>query len=148
MKFLYSFIIVCALALVGCSKDNPADPGTNPTADNVVKATINGSAWSSTSAVVVRNMGIVGITGTTNNQAGGYQIAISLFKSEVGTYDLGQMMSGSITIVRYNNGSASSEASTAGTVTITTSNDQEIIGTFSCNAGVYTVTNGSFKVKF
>lgn len=148
MKLLTSFLIVCVLALAGCSKDNPSDPGTNPTTNNSMKATINGTAWSSSSVVAIRQTGMLQIGGSTNDQTSGSQITVGLLNPAVGTYDMSTASNGLINVIRYNNGSAQSEFASSGTVTVTTSSDTEIAGTFSCTAGQFTVTNGEFKVKF
>jgi len=148
MKVLYTLVIVCVLALVGCSKDNPSDPGTNPTTNNSMTASINGAPWYSSAATAIRNSNGLQISGTVDNQSNGYQVTVHVFKSDVGTYDMGSLSNGAITVIRYGDGSLRSEMAMKGTVTITASSAAEVVGTFSCRTERYDIANGEFKVKF
>lgn len=151
-KSLIAFLII-GMAFTSCKKDDD----DNGAGSGTLKATIDGTAWTASLAVVANNnSGLITITGS---DSGGKQLQLIVHGvSATGTFNLG----GSMTNQNHGRWTAAPAADQSytnmmglgsGTVEFTELTASGAKGTFSFTAkntdGVEVkVTNGSFSVKF
>jgi hypothetical protein len=153
--------VILTLALTACGgSKNPASPGGSGGGSHFMRATIDGSSWSSSSTLV--NLGVnhsqPGLYIMTGGGTTGYSIVLDLYNiSGPGTYPLGVGISvagGIATLSQVNAGWSTALTGVSGTVTITDLSDTHIAGTFSFTAtplsggatGAKSVTAGSFDL--
>ena len=145
-------------ALASCNKDDDDDDngdGNNPTTQEGMEATINGSEWKATSTIAVIDNDAIAISGV---KAKGEQLSFSLAGTQTGTYNFGISSENSAIFSPGNSVyyTAGANAIAGGTVEVMDLNltDSIVSGTFSFN--LYNVlgndsiiiTGGTFsKVK-
>ncbi|MBN9400633.1 MAG: hypothetical protein J0I17_10695 ['Candidatus Kapabacteria' thiocyanatum] len=149
MKLFAIIVVVSTVLLSACSKDGGAvNPDPTPALTTTLSATINGTDWVGTNVVSIAAGGIRQITGGSANLSSGYQISVQMRNIGEGTYNV-STASNWFSVVRYENGGESTDPqfATSGTVTITKSTSEVIIGKFEGTAGSYVVTKGAFTIK-
>lgn len=152
-----------ALAWAACSSGSSAtDPGDGGSGTYHMKATVDGSAWSSTAGAETTGVpltlpGLYAVTGA--QVGGGYILVLTLYNmAGPGTYPMGvgpTVVGGSAVVSNASGGWATPQSGAAGTVTITALTDTRIAGTFTFTAepisgsatGTKTVTNGDFDLQ-
>lgn len=157
---LLAFGILAGILFVSCSKDddeNGDDNNNNIPSGNMMKCTVNGTAWEATLAVVAsNNSGIVTCTGSDSNSR---QLMFSINNAAgTGTYTLG----GSLTntnMGRWTQGLGQNDTYTtmlgqgSGSVTISEMDNVGFSGTFQFTAkngagDEVTIASGEFNAKF
>lgn len=92
----------------------------------------------------------MGLVGAQIIDAENQQINISGMITATGTYNLNPL-TGSNCIATYSKGTgagASTNTALSGTLVVTSLSASGVKGTFNFKAGIYSVTDGSFDVKF
>lgn len=156
MKHL--FLLFCAVllgtfAVTGCSKDsdsNPADGSPSTTGGGSISAKVNGTAWKATTVQSTWTNGVLGFVGAQIINNENQQINISGMVTATGTYNLNPL-SGSGLVATYSKGTgagASTNTALSGTLVVSSLDASGTKGTFTFKAGTYSVTEGSFDVKF
>lgn len=137
---LTALLLLSGLVFVSCSKDDDGENenGNNTPTGNMMKATINGTAWEATLAVVASNDPIV--VSCTGSDSESKQLMFSINNpTGTGEYPLG----GNLTnpnMGRWTQGLGQNDTYTtmlgqgAGTVNITAFSDTEFSGTFEFTA--------------
>ena len=163
--FVISLILIAVILVAGCSigsnksySQNPAATGSFTTGQGTISAKIDGSAWTSVSAVVTAKYtnGALSISGADSSSA----IAFAVQASKPGTYKMGKLTDASANAILAKGSSvwqATPLVRGSGTLTITTLTSTGASGTFSFTAdampdsdakGTEVVTDGVFTVTF
>lgn len=148
MKLFAVLIIVSTVLFSACSKDNgTVNPDPTPSVETTLSATINGTAWTGTNVVSAAAGGVRQITGGSADLSSGYQVSVQMKNIGEGTYNV-STASNWFSVIRYENGTPTEvQFATSGTVTITRSTSEAIIGKFEGTAGSFVVTKGAFTIK-
>lgn len=151
------FLFLCAVlfstfAITGCSKDSdtPTDGNSPATSGGSVSAKVNGTAWKATTVQGTWTNGVLGFVGAQIIGNENQQINISGMVAAAGTYSLNPL-SGSMLVATYSKGTgagASTHTALSGTLVVSSLDASGAKGTFSFKAGIYSVTDGSFDIKF
>lgn len=148
-------LLVCtvlfgALAITSCSKDDNPTDNNSTTGGGSFSAKVNGTAWNATTVRGTWSNGAMGLVGAQIIDAENQQINISGMITATGTYNLNPL-TGSNCIATYSKGTgagASTNTALSGTLVVTSLSASGVKGTFNFKAGIYSVTDGSFDVKF
>lgn len=148
MKVFAILVVVSTVLLSACSKDNgTVNPDPTPVLTTTLSATINGTDWIGTNVVSAAGGGVRQITGGSANLSSGYQLSVQMRNVGEGTYNV-STASNWFSVIRYENGTPTDvQFATSGTVTITKSTSEAIIGKFEGTAGSFVVTKGAFTIK-
>lgn len=148
MKLFATLVVVSTLLLSACSKDNgTVNPDPTPEVKTTLSATIDGTGWVGTNVVSAAAGGTRQITGGSASLSSGYQVSVQMQNVNEGTYQVSQPLTW-FSVIRYENGTPTEvQFSGSGTVTITKSTSEVIIGKFEGTAGPYAVTKGAFTIK-
>lgn len=156
MRLLASTLAAGLILSAACSDSSPGPTG-NPNTDGPVKATINGTAWSSSTGIsAVRAAGGL-YTITAFNLGGDYTLSFTLYNiGAAGTFPLGtgpQMFGGNVVVSKVgSSGWTTPLNGAAGQIVITTLTASRIAGTFAFTANpssgtaALNVTNGTFDL--
>lgn len=151
---LFAFLVIAgAVFAAGCSSDSDDNPTDNNGNNNVtgngsMSAKVNNASWSATNVQAVWANNALGLGGARISGSENHQININGMVSATGTYNLSPM-SGIIATYAFGSGtSVTTKIATGGELKVTSLSASGAKGTFSFQTEGYSVTEGSFDVKF
>lgn len=143
-------VLLGTFAITSCSKDSSPTDSNSTTGAGTVSAKVNGTEWKATTVQATWKSNVLGMVGAQIIGNENQQINISGMVAAKGTYSLAPL-SGSPLVATYSKGTgagASTNTALSGTLVVSSIDASGAKGTFNFKAGVYSITDGSFDVKF
>jgi ABC-type glycerol-3-phosphate transport system substrate-binding protein len=149
------FLLSAAIACAGCGGSSTTDPGTSGTTSKVVKATVNGTAWTATTVSGAYISNALVVSGSSQNG----QISINVANvTGPGTFQLqlGNPNSGGAIWIDGTGVYQSQTSGGSGTITLTTAvlghikGSFNFVGNYQASVGqptkTVTITSGQFDI--